>query len=418
MNDAIGDQAALIFASSFYRALGFGRSIQEAFDQGRTSLLLEGISEEDTPELLVKTGINPSLIILAKRQLQRKGKDSNKVVIKPAASSDIHSFVQVPKSEPANQMSMSKFKDFVLLRTLHGHTGWVWNVAISPDGQILVSRGNENTIKIWNLLTGQLLHTITEQFGGGNTLTISPDGQILASSFLVGKLWHLSTGELLSTVSLMMDTAKSVAFSPDGQLLTVKDWEDNIMLWHLPTNRLLRSLEGYSSRGYNIEINPDGQTLARGNEDGTITVWDWQSGNLLQTLKGNSPVQYNTNEEMDGRKLAVYNLRFSPDGQILTSRNEDGTISVWNHITGTLLTTFFPPSSIYHIGFSSNGQTLFGKSFKSIVAWYLPSEHLIGSLTGYPDNVSEAISSDGQYIALGNKNGTITIWRKNKSLDH
>ena len=64
MNDAIGDQAAITFAASFYRAIGFGRSIQEAFEQGKIALLLEGISEDDTPELLVKTGIDSSRILL------------------------------------------------------------------------------------------------------------------------------------------------------------------------------------------------------------------------------------------------------------------------------------------------------------------------------------------------------------------
>lgn len=64
MNDSIGDQAAITFAASFYRALGFGRSVQQAFDQGKVALLLEGIPEEDTPELLVKNGIDPSQIIL------------------------------------------------------------------------------------------------------------------------------------------------------------------------------------------------------------------------------------------------------------------------------------------------------------------------------------------------------------------
>jgi len=54
MNDAIGDEAAITFAASFYRAIGFNCTVQEAFDQARTALLLEGILEEDTPELLVR----------------------------------------------------------------------------------------------------------------------------------------------------------------------------------------------------------------------------------------------------------------------------------------------------------------------------------------------------------------------------
>ena len=64
MNDAIGDEAAITFAASFYRAIGFGRSIKQAFDQGIVALLLEGIPEENKPELLTRNGVNPEKIVL------------------------------------------------------------------------------------------------------------------------------------------------------------------------------------------------------------------------------------------------------------------------------------------------------------------------------------------------------------------
>jgi tetratricopeptide (TPR) repeat protein len=64
MNASIGDRAAITFIASVYRAIGFGRSIKEAFEQGRVALTLDGISEEQTPELLCKYGIDPASIIL------------------------------------------------------------------------------------------------------------------------------------------------------------------------------------------------------------------------------------------------------------------------------------------------------------------------------------------------------------------
>jgi hypothetical protein len=64
MNDRISDEAAAIFAGSFYRALGFGRSVQNAFDQGLVALSMSNVPEEDTPELLVKKGIDPNQIVL------------------------------------------------------------------------------------------------------------------------------------------------------------------------------------------------------------------------------------------------------------------------------------------------------------------------------------------------------------------
>ena len=64
MNASIGDQAAITFAASFYRAIGFGRSVKEAFEQGKVSLMLEGIPEENTPELMIRRSIDPSRVYL------------------------------------------------------------------------------------------------------------------------------------------------------------------------------------------------------------------------------------------------------------------------------------------------------------------------------------------------------------------
>jgi len=64
MKESVYDDAAIVFASSFYRAVGFGRSLQGAFEQGITSLLLEGIPQEDIPELLVKKGVDAKKVLL------------------------------------------------------------------------------------------------------------------------------------------------------------------------------------------------------------------------------------------------------------------------------------------------------------------------------------------------------------------
>ena len=67
MHQAIGDQAAIIFAASLYQAIGFGRSVQNAYDQGKAALLLEGIDEEKTPRLYVKKNLDASQINLLQR---------------------------------------------------------------------------------------------------------------------------------------------------------------------------------------------------------------------------------------------------------------------------------------------------------------------------------------------------------------
>lgn len=64
MSQAIGDEAAIVFAAAFYRKLGFGDSVQAAFDEGRVALMLQGIPEDQTPVLLVRTGVDANRVFL------------------------------------------------------------------------------------------------------------------------------------------------------------------------------------------------------------------------------------------------------------------------------------------------------------------------------------------------------------------
>jgi len=62
MEDTIGDEAARRFAAAFYRALGYGRSVKNAFDQGVAAIALHGLGDESVPRLLVKAGVDPDAL--------------------------------------------------------------------------------------------------------------------------------------------------------------------------------------------------------------------------------------------------------------------------------------------------------------------------------------------------------------------
>ena len=54
MTQAVGDDAAIEFATGFYRALGYGRSVQTAFDLGANLIALQGLPDEATPHLVAR----------------------------------------------------------------------------------------------------------------------------------------------------------------------------------------------------------------------------------------------------------------------------------------------------------------------------------------------------------------------------
>jgi CHAT domain len=70
MNEAIYDDAAREFAAQFYSAIGFGKSIQDAFNQGKLALDLAGVSGEEIPELYTQDGIDASNIFLVQPNME------------------------------------------------------------------------------------------------------------------------------------------------------------------------------------------------------------------------------------------------------------------------------------------------------------------------------------------------------------
>jgi hypothetical protein len=66
MKENIRDDAARVFAAQFYSAIGFGRSIKNAFDQGISALMLEGISEDGIPEIFTNEDVEPEEIVLVR----------------------------------------------------------------------------------------------------------------------------------------------------------------------------------------------------------------------------------------------------------------------------------------------------------------------------------------------------------------
>lgn len=64
MSNSIGDEAAIVFASQLYSSIGFGLSLEKAFQQAIVALKLYNISEDETPKLFVSDGIEANEIYL------------------------------------------------------------------------------------------------------------------------------------------------------------------------------------------------------------------------------------------------------------------------------------------------------------------------------------------------------------------
>ena len=213
MNTTIGDRAAIIFAASFYRALGFGRSVQEAFEQGKTALLLESILEDRTPELLIRDGIDPntpaSLFSIEKADSGPKllSKETRLIQTIREHKGWVYSVDWSPNGKfmavgSSNVVELWQVADeWKLLHILEGHSSYVYDVAWSPDGQLIASASDDENVCVWRADNGQLLHALPE--GEGHAVykvAWHPYGyQLVSVSQTKVQFWQVSDGQLVST---------------------------------------------------------------------------------------------------------------------------------------------------------------------------------------------------------------------------
>ncbi len=189
------------------------------------------------------------------------------------------------------------------------------SLALSPEGDVVATGMEDETIRLWNATDGKLrtrlrsttrfthwLQRLLGRVASIECLAVTPDGQILVSGSRDGKIrfWSISEGRLLRTLDAHSSAVSCFAVAPNGRLLISGGRDKTVRIWSFPDGRLIQNLEGYSTC---LAISPDGQLLAIG--DGAekhVELWELPS--LPITKK---PVRRITSEELAELELALKN---------------------------------------------------------------------------------------------------------------
>src|SRR5271166_5339666 len=211
-----------------------------------------------------------------------------------------------------------------MIRTLEGHTGPVRAVAVTPDGCRAVSASDDQTLRLWDLSTGQTIRTLEGHTGPVYAVAVTPDGRcaVSASWDQTLRLWDLSTGQMIRTLE---GSVTAVAVTPDGRCAVWASLDQTLRLWDLSTGQTIRTLEGHTGPVTAVAVTPDGCRAVLASADQTLRLWDLSSGQTIRTLEGH------TN---DVRAVAV-----TPDGCRAVSASWDQTLRLWDLSTGQMIRT-------------------------------------------------------------------------------
>jgi WD40 repeat protein len=206
--------------------------------------------------------------------------------------------------------------------------------AFSPDGRRLATAGQINArtssgepgpndtdanglVIVFDIETGAILWR-REGMATGiiRDLAFSPDGQLLATADNTNSvtLWDVSNGEILGQLRGHSRLVSYIAFSPDGRKLASSSWDSTVIVWDVATHLQITTLQGHMRSVLCVAFSPDGRRLATSSEDQTVRLWDTESGQEVLTLRGHTDI--------------VTTVAFSPDGNRLLSAGADGTVQI------------------------------------------------------------------------------------------
>jgi WD40 repeat protein len=268
----------------------------------------------------------------------------------------------------------------------------VW-VAFGDRDRIAVTNGDG--AQIWDAGSRKRVRAVDH---GAEVLDLAfdPGAMRLATVGVDGRasIWEMDSGRRLHTFPVNSDAqaVTAVAFDGDGRRLATGSADGAVTIWEAATGRRVQDFRGHDDEIMTVAFNPDGSRLATASLDWTARIWSVSTGRTLITLSGHT----NT----------VFWAGFTPDGERVATTSSDGTAKIWDAGSGNLLLTLTGHTNpIEGAAFGPTGATLFTASRDGTVRIWDASTMHAGSVFGLAFK-----PRNGELLATGSTDKTAKLW--------
>ncbi|HXG11685.1 MAG TPA: PA14 domain-containing protein [Gemmataceae bacterium] len=249
-----------------------------------------------------------------------------------------------------------------------------------PDGRRAVSLNSDQTLSLWNLDSGQVLHRFEGHKARINCMALSADGRFLLSGggdmrrengqLVKGnnnqpvwedctvRVWDVETGKELGRFEGHDQPVQSVAISPDGtRAVSASVFQQH--LWEVPTGKPLRLLARFPLP--RLAYCPDGRRVIMATPDRSIKMWDLEANREVFRIEG-VPLAFQRSNNLaispDGRHFAASVFTYTIEDNRMVPK--EAYLGLWETVTGKEVRRFPAPPGRPFIGiaFSPDGSRL------------------------------------------------------------